>query len=203
MYVVIRRYTNAAALGDAMQQRGQEVEEIIRGVAGFVDYYVIPGPRSRPAGLGNGSGRTWPGRRSARPRSPRARRSSSSKDLSTTARMPLHAPRRLATWGAPATWPQSPRAVVAPLVAIVDGGTVNDGRAPGRTGSVRPTPTAYVAREEGEGGTARGRPRPDRHRASRPLAWHVRFSGPGLGDWQRRGAHGSRSGADHRWVLRR
>lgn len=41
MHVVIRRYTGAAALADAMQRRQQEVRDLIRGVPGFVAYYAI------------------------------------------------------------------------------------------------------------------------------------------------------------------
>ena len=40
MHVVIRRWTNAAALADAMQQREQEVTDLLRGVPGFVAYYA-------------------------------------------------------------------------------------------------------------------------------------------------------------------
>lgn len=40
MYLVIRRWTNAAALADAMQEREQEVSGLIRGVPGFVAYYA-------------------------------------------------------------------------------------------------------------------------------------------------------------------
>lgn len=41
MYGVVRRYTGAAALGDALAQRSNEVEELLRGVPGFVAYYAI------------------------------------------------------------------------------------------------------------------------------------------------------------------
>ncbi len=41
MHVVIRRWTNAAALADAMQQRAQEVTDLLRGVPGFVAYYAV------------------------------------------------------------------------------------------------------------------------------------------------------------------
>lgn len=40
MYMVVRTWTNAAALADAMQQRQQEVTDIIRSVPGFVAYYA-------------------------------------------------------------------------------------------------------------------------------------------------------------------
>ena len=40
MYLVIRRYSNAAALADAMQEREEEVTGLIRGVPGFVAYYA-------------------------------------------------------------------------------------------------------------------------------------------------------------------
>ena len=40
MYLVIRRWTNASALADAMQERQQEVTDLIRGVPGFVAYYA-------------------------------------------------------------------------------------------------------------------------------------------------------------------
>ena len=40
MYVVIRRWTNASALADAMQEREQEVTGLIRSVPGFVAYYA-------------------------------------------------------------------------------------------------------------------------------------------------------------------
>jgi hypothetical protein len=41
MYVVARRYANASALADAMAKRSGEVEELIRGVPGFVAYYAL------------------------------------------------------------------------------------------------------------------------------------------------------------------
>ena len=41
MHVVVRRWRNAAALADAMTSRSQEVEELLRGVPGFVAYYAI------------------------------------------------------------------------------------------------------------------------------------------------------------------
>jgi len=40
MYLVVRTWTNAGALADAMQQRTQEVTELIRGVPGFRAYYA-------------------------------------------------------------------------------------------------------------------------------------------------------------------
>ena len=40
MYVVVRTWKNAGALADAMQQKQQEVTELIRGVPGFVAYYA-------------------------------------------------------------------------------------------------------------------------------------------------------------------
>jgi hypothetical protein len=40
VYIVIRNYTNAAALADAMAQRQQEVTELMRGVPDFVAYYA-------------------------------------------------------------------------------------------------------------------------------------------------------------------
>ena len=41
MYVVVRKWANAAALADAMVQRQQEVTDLIRGVPGFVAYYAV------------------------------------------------------------------------------------------------------------------------------------------------------------------
>jgi len=40
MYLVVRTWTNAGTLADAMQQRTQEVTELIRGVPGFRAYYA-------------------------------------------------------------------------------------------------------------------------------------------------------------------
>ena len=40
MYVVVRRYTGASALVDAMVQREQEVRDLISGVPGFRAYYA-------------------------------------------------------------------------------------------------------------------------------------------------------------------
>lgn len=41
MHVVIRRYTSAAALADALSKRQQEVRDLIQGVPGFVAYYAV------------------------------------------------------------------------------------------------------------------------------------------------------------------
>ena len=40
MYMVVRRYTGASALADAMAQREQEVRELISAVPGFRAYYA-------------------------------------------------------------------------------------------------------------------------------------------------------------------
>ena len=40
MYIVVRTWTNAGVLADAMLQRQQEVTDLIRGVPGFVAYYA-------------------------------------------------------------------------------------------------------------------------------------------------------------------
>jgi hypothetical protein len=40
MYVVVRTWELAGAVSDAIQQRQQEVTEIISGVPGFVAYYA-------------------------------------------------------------------------------------------------------------------------------------------------------------------
>ena len=40
MYVVVRRYTGASALVDAMTQRQQEVQELLTTVPGFRAYYA-------------------------------------------------------------------------------------------------------------------------------------------------------------------
>ena len=40
MYIVVRTWANAGELVDAMQQREQEVIDIISGVPGFVAYYA-------------------------------------------------------------------------------------------------------------------------------------------------------------------
>ena len=41
MYAVLRRYTNAAKLVEAMERRSQGVEEILSSVPGFVAYHAI------------------------------------------------------------------------------------------------------------------------------------------------------------------
>ena len=41
MHVVVRRWRNAAALADALTIRSQEVQELLRGVPGFVAYYAV------------------------------------------------------------------------------------------------------------------------------------------------------------------
>ncbi len=41
MHGVVRRYRGAAALGDALASRSQEVRDIIGGVPGFVAYYAF------------------------------------------------------------------------------------------------------------------------------------------------------------------
>lgn len=40
MYLVVRTWGNAGALADAIEQRQQEVVDIIGGVPGFVAYYA-------------------------------------------------------------------------------------------------------------------------------------------------------------------
>ncbi len=40
MSIVVRTWTNAGVLADAMQQRQQEVTDLISGVPGFVAYYA-------------------------------------------------------------------------------------------------------------------------------------------------------------------
>ena len=40
MYIVVRTWANAGALADAMQQRQQEVRDLITGVPGFVACYA-------------------------------------------------------------------------------------------------------------------------------------------------------------------
>jgi hypothetical protein len=40
MYIVVRAWSNAGELADAMMQRQQEVTDIITGVPGFVAYYA-------------------------------------------------------------------------------------------------------------------------------------------------------------------
>jgi hypothetical protein len=41
MDVVIRRWTHVAALAEALQQREDEVRELLQGVPGFVAYYAM------------------------------------------------------------------------------------------------------------------------------------------------------------------
>jgi hypothetical protein len=41
MYVVVRRYSGAAALVDAMVPRSQEVRDLISAVPGFKAYYAV------------------------------------------------------------------------------------------------------------------------------------------------------------------
>jgi hypothetical protein len=41
MYVVVRQYAGATALADLMQQRQQEVTDLLRAVPGFVSYSAI------------------------------------------------------------------------------------------------------------------------------------------------------------------
>jgi heme-degrading monooxygenase HmoA len=41
MHAVIRHYRGNAALADALVERSGEVEELIRGVDGFVAYYLV------------------------------------------------------------------------------------------------------------------------------------------------------------------
>jgi hypothetical protein len=43
MYVVVRRYSGASALVDAMTGRQDEVRSLISGVAGFRAYYAVNG----------------------------------------------------------------------------------------------------------------------------------------------------------------
>ncbi len=40
MYIVVRTWTNAASLADAMQARTQEVTDLLRRVPGFRAYYA-------------------------------------------------------------------------------------------------------------------------------------------------------------------
>lgn len=40
MYIVVRTWTNAGVLADAMLERQQDVTDIISGVPGFVAYYA-------------------------------------------------------------------------------------------------------------------------------------------------------------------
>ena len=41
MYAVIRRYTQADALGTAMLDHQQEIQDLLSSVPGFVTYYAI------------------------------------------------------------------------------------------------------------------------------------------------------------------
>ena len=41
MHAVVRRYSGASALGEAMAARSQEVRDILTGVPGFVAYYAV------------------------------------------------------------------------------------------------------------------------------------------------------------------
>ncbi len=41
MHAVVRRYRGASALNDLLAQRTQEIEQLLRGVPGFVAYYAI------------------------------------------------------------------------------------------------------------------------------------------------------------------
>ena len=41
MHVVIRRWSNGGALADAMIERRQDVETLLRAVPGFVAYYAV------------------------------------------------------------------------------------------------------------------------------------------------------------------
>ena len=41
MYAVVRRYTGANQLADAMMQRGADIEALLRGVPGFRAYYAL------------------------------------------------------------------------------------------------------------------------------------------------------------------
>jgi hypothetical protein len=41
LHAVVRRYREAAALSEAMADRLEEVEGLLRGVAGFVAYYAV------------------------------------------------------------------------------------------------------------------------------------------------------------------
>ena len=41
MYAVVRRYTGAGELADALVERRQEVEQLLRGVPGFRAYYAL------------------------------------------------------------------------------------------------------------------------------------------------------------------
>ena len=41
MYAVVRRYTNAKALGDALVARQDEVNELLGSIPGFVTWYAV------------------------------------------------------------------------------------------------------------------------------------------------------------------
>ena len=41
MHAVVRRYSVASALGEAMAAKRQEIQDIISGVPGFVAYYAV------------------------------------------------------------------------------------------------------------------------------------------------------------------
>ena len=41
MHAVVRRYSGASTLNDLLAQRSQEVDQIMKGVPGFVAYYAI------------------------------------------------------------------------------------------------------------------------------------------------------------------
>jgi hypothetical protein len=41
MYAVVRRYTGASELIDQLARRRGEVEQLIRGVPGFIAYYAL------------------------------------------------------------------------------------------------------------------------------------------------------------------
>ena len=41
MYAVVRRYTGASALLDAMASKQQSIKDVISGVAGFAAYYAL------------------------------------------------------------------------------------------------------------------------------------------------------------------
>lgn len=44
MYVVVRKYSGAGALADAMERSQPAIEELLRGVPGFVAYYAVRSP---------------------------------------------------------------------------------------------------------------------------------------------------------------
>src|SRR5437899_10931377 len=41
MYAAVRQWSNASALTDALMQRQSDVEQLLRGVPGFVSYYGL------------------------------------------------------------------------------------------------------------------------------------------------------------------